>query len=439
MPIVELLVSNTICEDGRDTMFDQTCTYILSSTACEHVDGIFTSTYWELKSRQRGEDTVIAILDSGINKEHAAFQWPSWYRKCEPKVLPAPKYSKNFRPDQLQNDITDHTGHGTFCAGVAAGSAYNNACLPKLDQQYALLQEDFPGGVASGAYLIVCRTDCSEGEIGRALDHLMEIQTRKVDPIKVHVASMSFGFEKHDPDIERKVNDLTFKYGTICVASAGNTGEKGSRPITYPAKYSNVVCSGANDRHGHQTDFSSTGERMAYLAPGKDVIGPVTHTPECLNKRHCTCNELPDHALKCAALRCTCLTENHQAVKCDDGTSFSAAAIAGLISNLIQLAKSKYDIKHLHFHVISSLLKRLSSDPNEKDNRKLQPKDYLEELQENPGIFSTLTRQLTGELFQKKSPASPLPPPLQPPLSAQSAPSSQPSAHTTPTSYGCFV
>ena len=246
-------------------MFDQTCTYMLSSTARQRVDGIFTSTYWELKSRLRGEDTVIAILDSGINMEHAAFQWPSWYRKGKPKVLPAPEYSRNFRPDQSQNDITDHFGHGTFCAGIAAGSAYDNPCIQMSDQQYALLQEDdFPGGVASGAQLIVCRTDCSEDEIGRALDHLMEIQTRKVNPIKIHVASMSFGFDKHDPDIEEKINDLTFKYGTICVASAGNMGEKGSRPITYPAKFSNVICSGANDSKGHQTDFSSTGEKMAY-------------------------------------------------------------------------------------------------------------------------------------------------------------------------------
>lgn len=239
---------------------------------------LFTRTYWDLDSLRKltGEDTVIAILDRGINMEHSAFKSPD-----ADKVLPAPNYSKNFHHDQPENDITDHTGHGTLCAGIAAGISYGNTFLRLSDQQYTPLQEKFPGGVAPQAKLIVCRIDYSEDQVVKALDHLIDIQTRNENPIKVHVVSMSFGFDKLDQQIEARISDLTWKHGTICVASAGNEGQKLSRPITYPGSSDNVICIGAHDNYGHQAQFSSTGQKHVYLAPGEKVIGPVPHTQDC--------------------------------------------------------------------------------------------------------------------------------------------------------------
>ena len=54
----------------------------------------------------------IAVLDSGVKEDHKAFK---------SKLHPLPKVlnSKSFVAPE--NDATDVTGHGTFCAGVAAG------------------------------------------------------------------------------------------------------------------------------------------------------------------------------------------------------------------------------------------------------------------------------------------------------------------------------
>ena len=372
------------------------------------MDGLFTRKDWELKLNLTGKGTVIAIIDSGINTEHSAFQWPASLRNREvmPKVLPAPDFSRNFNPDQLQNDITDLSGHGTLCAGITAGSSYAGK---------------FPGGVAPQAKLIVCRTDNSEDQVAQALDHLIEIQTRQENRIRVHIVSMSFGYEKLDERIEARIAHLKWNHGTIFVASAGNDGQRS--PITYPGKSDNVICIGANEYFGHETDFSTVGSKVVYLAPGKNIIGPATHTRECLGKRHCTCRQSPNHTPECAALQCMCPAEDREPLRCDSGTSFAAPAVAGLTSLFIELAIKEYDTETLPIAVICKLLERSSS------NRTLRPKQYLEELTENPGILRTLCHQLTNTKLERRQqiprtapltqsgpPLGPPPPPPPPPL-----------------------
>ena len=387
------------------------------------MDGLFTRTDWDLDFKLTGKGTVIAIIDSGINMEHLAFQC----RPADmPKILPAPDFSRNFnKTDQLDNDITDRIGHGTFCAGIAAGSSY------------AL---KFLGGIAPQAKLIVCRTDLSEDQVVQALSHLIDIQTRPEKRIKVHVVSMSFGFKTPDNRIEIKISDLKLKHGTIFVASAGNDGQRA--PITYPGSSVNVICIGANNYYGHPTEFSTMGQKVFYLAPGKKILGPATHTQECL-RRCCTCRQPPNHTSECAALRCECPRnhtsecaalrckcpdEDKQALKCDKGTSFAAPAVAGLISLFTELAISEYETETLPFDVISKLLERSSL------NQTLRPKAYLKELSESPGVLGTLYEQATGKQLKRRQRTQPLPLPPPPQLHPNSTPP-PPQLHPTSTSH----
>ena len=73
------------------------------------------------------------------------------------------EYSKNFNLDkQSEDDITDRDGHGTLCAGIAAGCPYNDAYMtnPKYTPlqytplQYCTHMRDFPGGMAPEAKLM---------------------------------------------------------------------------------------------------------------------------------------------------------------------------------------------------------------------------------------------------------------------------------------------
>ena len=99
------------------------CTYNTTVTAT--VDGPFTSEMWNLEELHQkgitGAGTTIAVIDSGINYFHSAFQG---------RIVAV----KNF-VSSSNNDIDcaiDSDGHGTLCAGIAAGN------LAKLQQFFIL-------------------------------------------------------------------------------------------------------------------------------------------------------------------------------------------------------------------------------------------------------------------------------------------------------------
>ena len=243
----------------------------------------------------------------------------------ELKILPAPQYSRNFNQGWGSVDnITDRHdgGHGTLCAGIAAGFDYRDAYIMS-NQGYIPIRK-FPGGVAPQAQLIVCRIDIDENQIVQALDHLIKIQEEGLK--KVDVVSMSVGLENFNQQIEDRIKTLTSKR-TICVASAGNDGQKYLNPITYPATSENVICVGASDSYGNRAPFSPVGLQMEFLAPGKSVLGPVTHTKECLGQsRRCTCGKSPNHTSQCAAIECSCGAAHTKALNCVTGTSYAAPA-----------------------------------------------------------------------------------------------------------------
>lgn len=321
----------------------------------------FTSIYWELGQFQphlTGEGTVIAILDTGINTQHLAFS-------AGQRVLPAPQYSRNFVQGQSPDDITDLDGHGTHCAGIAAGCSYANAYLVSDPSKMGI----FPGGVAPGAQLTVCRvandsgpTSYTSDSVVQALDHLIDIITNKGQP--VHVVSMSFGFPKHNAAIEERIFNLK-KLGTICIAAASNEGQKKAEAILYPASDGNVICIGAHNSNGNRADISPAGREMEYLALGVNVCGPAAGP-------------------------------NAQALRYDSGTSYAAPAVAGLASLLIELArKNGENIPNIH--LIRHLLKEMSptKQPSyDSGYGTLRPQEFLSRLIKTPGLLKSITQEV---------------------------------------------
>jgi subtilisin family serine protease len=62
------------------------------------------------QSTLRGEGVVVAVLDTGIDKEHEAF------RTVKDKIVPY-----NFTGVGTEQSVTDNEGHGTHCAGTIFG------------------------------------------------------------------------------------------------------------------------------------------------------------------------------------------------------------------------------------------------------------------------------------------------------------------------------
>ena len=278
----------------------------------------FAVTKWELKHFHdmgfKGANTVVAIIDSGIVCDHKAFD-----RKD--KIHPA---SKNFiGPD---NDIIDKDGHGTHCAGIAAG-------LPIEDQ--------FKGGVAPEAQLLVCRVEVEENKPETMMEALEYLVTLREKGKQVDVVSISLGYQltQHQgAQVEKAICTLVVDYKTIVVAAACNNGQQRD-PIWYPARCGKTISIGAHDHNNNRADFSAVGQRLDFLAPGVQMWSPTIGKP--------------------------------QSTSLSDGTSLATPAVAGLVALLIQCAREvrgPAETRISNYAVIKYLLEEMSSHTHNREH-----------------------------------------------------------------------
>ena len=274
------------------------------------------SAYWRLEQILEKafvrEECTIAIIDTGIKISHKAFQGNRRLHAGSRilhimNCLAAPDAS-----DDIKSDVSDVEGHGTHCAGVAAG---NIPCTVMGMHDHAKCFR----GVAPHANLIIykvadCKNDYNIEAIVKALDDLIEIVSNKIHV--VNVLSMSFGcFSSAMPtadkeDIERRIKTLT-RLNVICVAAAGNYGDSRHDSVLLPAKFTDTICIGAHDGKGKPCGFTPSGTTIDFLGPGYNIKGPSIVNDDSY------CN--------------------------DSGTSSATPAIAGLICLFIQRSFEIYN------------------------------------------------------------------------------------------------
>jgi len=218
----------------------------------------FARAFWQLQDDTfksfNGENVVIAILDSGIHASHFAFKH---------KILE--KYSRNFcsgKPDD--HNVDDAYGHGTRCAGIAAGNQFECTTSPGFSDKFTFL-----GGAAPKAKLIVCKVTQTTSPSLKAIENALEYICNLHEKRHVHVVCMSLGFRLNPPlSLQKKINAL-MEQGTICVAAAGNDGSKYFRPILCPASCQSTIAVGSHDQYGNPSNFSAKGGKVCCLALGE--------------------------------------------------------------------------------------------------------------------------------------------------------------------------
>ena len=278
----------------------------------------FPVKYWGLEEFRKaplnldGRGTSIAILDTGINSSHSAFA------------------GKGINMVNLLPDSTtsDQHGHGTHCAGIAAGIPYSNAYVVGSP----LAKGEYPGGVAPAANLEIYRVvSGNEGHdipaILSTLDRLKKLKQAGLGG--VDVVSMSFGSPSMQlcDKIEKKIAELA-TVGLLCVAAVGNHGATRQHSIHYPALLDNVICIGAHDLNGQPAGFTPTGGDIDFVGPGVNIYAP---------------SHLDNAALICAS-----------------GTSCATPAVAGLICLVIQRAKSLPDTMTIADKIVSEYVRKPS-------------------------------------------------------------------------------
>lgn len=216
-----------------------------------NADDVWTAGY-------QGEGMKIAILDTGIDKTHPSLDDldddPS---TTDPKVI----YEVSEVPGE---DPMDYRGHGTHCAGIAAGTGGGTAYV----------------GVAPQAYLMNVKVlnRYGWGYDSWIISGIEDAVTNGAD-----VISMSLGgYAMSDDDpLAQAVNDAVDS-GVVVAVAAGNSGRGDSlRTVESPGVAAKAITVGATDKSDNLAYFSSRGPTPEYnvkpdvVAPGVSITSSV--------------------------------------------------------------------------------------------------------------------------------------------------------------------
>ncbi|MEK6837670.1 MAG: S8 family serine peptidase, partial [Nanoarchaeota archaeon] len=221
-------------------------------TLDESVPLMKAGAFWN--SGYTGNGTKVAVLDTGIDKNHPMLQG---------KVVAEKDFSKSGNTD-------DKYGHGTHVAGIIAGTTANGGKYSGVAPNAQLLNAKVIGDDGTGD-----NVDIIAG-IGWALDPDSNPSTD--DGAKV--ISMSLGAPKAlDTSIDSAIKDAVAK-GAVVVVSSGNCGSGcpsvkcGSfRGVTSPGNSPSVISVGAVDKSKSVACFSS-GESISGVGIKPDFVAP---------------------------------------------------------------------------------------------------------------------------------------------------------------------
>ncbi|MGW7264091.1 S8 family peptidase [Streptomyces sp. NPDC054842] len=189
-----------------------------------------------------GKGVKIAVLDTGVDASHP---------DLEDQVVE----SKNF---STAADATDHYGHGTHVASIAAGTG------AKSNGKFK--------GVAPGAKILNGKVlnDTGYGEDSEILAGMEWAAAQGADVVNL---SLGGGDTPEIDPLEAEVDKLSAEKGILFAIAAGNDGEFGEQTVGSPGSAAAALTVGAVDDSDKLASFSSRG-------PGLDgAIKPDVTAP----------------------------------------------------------------------------------------------------------------------------------------------------------------
>ena len=191
----------------------------------------------QTQSNFKGQGVRIAIIDTGIKKEHPDLNW----EKIETGY--------NFADNNENTD--DLNGHGTFVAGVIAAIPQNGNGV---------------NGIAPEATIIPLKVIKSDGKI--LISWLIQALEAAVNEFDCDVINVSLGTTDDSEALRAAVNAVPDD--VIMVAAAGNDG---TAIYQYPAAYDKVISVGFVDQQEVIASKSQKNDQLTLVAPGQNVLG----------------------------------------------------------------------------------------------------------------------------------------------------------------------
>lgn len=189
----------------------------------------------------KGENTVVAVLDTGIDYTHPDLQ---------ANVIGG----ASFVPGEP--DFLDENGHGTHVAGIIAANGAILGVAPETKLLGVKVLNKLGVGSISSIVQGLAWARKWRGEKGE----------------KVNVVNFSLGSPISNTSLHQEIKKAVLE-GITIVCAAGNEGD--SNPdtieISYPAYYPETIAVGAIDLQTGIANFSNSNKRIDIVAPGVDT------------------------------------------------------------------------------------------------------------------------------------------------------------------------
>ncbi|MBP6085410.1 S8 family serine peptidase, partial [Candidatus Gracilibacteria bacterium] len=206
-------------------------------------------------SAERGEGTIVAIIDSGIVDLHSELTSQLWTNPSElndsidndNNGLVDDTHGWNFFDNT--NKLTDGLGHGTQAAGLIAANGNTQGII----------------GVAPQTKIMVLKVLDDNGN-GSTSDVVQAIHYAVNQG--ANVINMSFGgANAMTAPLISACNDA-LQAGVVLVAAAGNSNLDIVAHNFAPAAVPGVIVAAASDSNGQRASFSNYGNKVDLTAPG---------------------------------------------------------------------------------------------------------------------------------------------------------------------------
>jgi subtilisin family serine protease len=222
-----------------------------------------------------GKGVVIAVLDTGINKNHPDLDdLDDNPTTCDPKVIAQQVFIEE--PAWEIGDPTDYVGHGTHVASIAAGTGGTGA-MGFLGTSFGTqfvnvtIKPGTERGVAPSAFLYNVKVLNSQG-FGYESWIIAGIEwavDRGADIISMSLGGPAVGRPEEDP--LALALDVATEHGVVCVVAAGNSGW-GYFSLDSPGFDPKVITVGASTETDRLAHFSSRGPEEYELHAKPDIL-----------------------------------------------------------------------------------------------------------------------------------------------------------------------
>lgn len=219
------------------------------------------------------DETVIAIIDTGVDLEHPELKDAFWVNKME---IP-----DNGIDDDANGYIDDIHGINSDCMGCKKQSIQASECSNHGTFMAGVISAKKNNGIgiagigSKNVKLLICKAGTDVGmpnsSVFRALDYIIEMKKRGVNIVAVN---MAYGGEL-EVNLERHLLSQFRELNIIPIIAAGNEDRNLDLRPLYPASYKldHSIVVGSIGPNGKKSSFSNYGfNTVDIFAPGESIL-----------------------------------------------------------------------------------------------------------------------------------------------------------------------